>query len=413
LEPSEWDALQFIALALGLVGLLHGIWALIVTWENARFFLSRLRTSPSPAFTPRVQLFVPCKGVEFSFGDMLNRVLNLDYPDYRVTFVVEATSDPAYAVLKEFLADKNQRGRLVVVGPASTRGQKVHNLLAATAQLDEGVEVLAFLDSDTVPNKDFLRRLVGPLARASTGVVTGYRWFLSSEGGWAGIVLAALNANLVFALGNHRWNPVWGGAWAMRRETFARVRADGIWEGALTEDLPVGQLVRSLGQRVVYEPGCLMPSPVRTSFGALVEFARRQYLITRVYAPGLWWLALATTTLFQGIFWGGIALTMANWQSGRAWGWIALWHGTFCGLHAARAWLRQRAAARCFPGFDRAAWLDILAFPLLSFGHWLLLLSSAFGRVITWRAIRYRLVAPGQTEVLSRRDSSGDHKVAA
>jgi ceramide glucosyltransferase len=410
LQPNDWDALQFFALTLGLVGLLHGLWGLIMTCENARFFLSRLRTPPPPAFTPRVQLFVPCKGVEFSFTDMLNRVLNLDYPDYRVTFIVEATSDPAYAVLKEFLGDKNQRGRLVVVGPASSRGQKVHNLLAATAQLNEGVEVLAFLDSDTVPNEDFLRRLVGPLARARTGVVTGYRWFMPSEGGWAGTVLSALNASIVFALGNHRWNPVWGGAWAMRREIFEHVRAEGIWEGALTEDLPVGHLVRRLGQRVVYEPGCLMPSPVRTSFGSLVEFARRQYLITRVYSPGLWWMALATTTLFQGIFWGGIALALANWQSGRPWGWIALLHGTFCGLHAVRAWVRQRAAARRFPGQHAgAAWLDIAAFPLLSIGHWLLIVSSGFGSVITWRTIRYRLVAPGRTEVLSR----GDYKAAA
>ena len=65
MEPNDWDALQFFSLALGLFSLVHGALALIMTWENTRFFVSRQRTPTPPGFTPRVQLFVPCKGVEF------------------------------------------------------------------------------------------------------------------------------------------------------------------------------------------------------------------------------------------------------------------------------------------------------------------------------------------------------------
>src|SRR5262249_39341832 len=182
---KEWvgmpeDSLQILSLGVGLVGLLHAILLLIWTHENTRFFRRRLSSPVVADFTPRVQLFLPCKGVEFSFEDTVRSILNLDYPSYRVTFIVESPIDPAYARLKQLLAGSH-RGvtQVLVAGYAQDCGQKVHNLLAASAELDEGVEVLAFVDSDIVPGRDFLHRLVAPLRRDKSGVVTGYRWFLA------------------------------------------------------------------------------------------------------------------------------------------------------------------------------------------------------------------------------------------
>ena len=41
--------------------------------------------------------------------------------------------------------------RLLVAGKATATGQKVHNLLAGTAELPREVEILAFVDSDVRP----------------------------------------------------------------------------------------------------------------------------------------------------------------------------------------------------------------------------------------------------------------------
>jgi len=157
---------------------------------------------------------------------------------------------------------------------------------------------------------------------------------------------------------------------------------------------------------VVYEPHCLIASPVCGRWRDLMEFARRQFLITRVYAPGLWWGTLLNTALHHVTFWGSLVLTAVSASLGRPWGWSFLLLAAIYGLQAHRARLRQRAVARRFPDQQTSlrpvAWLDVLAHPLLSLGHLLVLLSSAFGRVITWRGIRYRLHSPRHTEILSR-----------
>jgi hypothetical protein len=403
---SAQDALQFVFLGLGLLGFLQALLLLLHVYENTRFFQRRLRSPVRTDYVPRVHLIMPCKGVEASFAETVNGVLRLDYPSYRLTFVVESRSDPAHARLLELLAEPpGMPTRLVVAGRSHDCGQKVHNLLAATAELDEDTEVLAFVDSDTLPDPDWLRRLVRPLHRERAGVVTGYRWFMAAAGDWPGTVLAALNAGVAFALGNHPWNQVWGGSWAIRRSTFAKLRQQGVWTGALTEDLPIGRGVRRLGLRVVYEPNCLVSSPVRGSWPGLVEFVRRQYLITRVYAPGQWWFVFLTKGLYQGVFWGGV-LSCCCLGPGNAAGLLLGLLAVMFGLNAACAFLRWRAVVRCFPGqgarLRRVAWLDLLAHPLLGLGHLLLVLSSACGRCLTWRGIRYRLHGPHHTEILFR-----------
>jgi len=402
---SEWDLLHVVRIGAWLVGLMQALFLLAWTYHSTRYFRKRVAASTPRDYTPRVQLFLPCKGVEASFAATVHGILELDYPSYSVSFIVESRDDPAYSRLRELLAGPRRvPARVLVAHVAQDCGQKVHNLVTATAHLEEGTEVLAFLDSDAVPERDWLRHLVAPLQRERTGVVTGYRWFLAERGDWPGTVLSALNAVVAFAPGNHHWNQVWGGSWAIRRSTFERLRQDGVWRGAVTEDLPVSHGVRRLGQRVVYEPNCLVASPVRGSWRGLVEFARRQYLIARVYAPGLWSAALVSTALAQSLFWGALALALWGGTHGQSVAAPVALAGAVFALNALRAGLRQRAAARRFPGrragLDCAAALDLLAQPLLGLMHLGLLLASAGGRTITWRSIRYRLHGPHRTEVL-------------
>jgi ceramide glucosyltransferase len=411
---SSWNdplgSLVVVYAIVSVLAVLQCLLMLLATYENVRFFRSRLRCCVPGDFTPRVELFVPCKGLEPSFNSMVDSILRQDYPAYAATFVVESASDAAYERLRQLLANRSAaRTRLLVAGPSRDCGQKVHNLLAATAQADAAAEVFAFVDSDTVLEKDWLRRLVCPLRKRGIGAVTGYRWFIPQAGDWPGKVLAALNDGLAFTLGNHGWNPVWGGSWAMRRHTFEALKIRSAWKGALTEDLPIGPAVRRAGMRVAFEPGCLVASPVRGSWRGLAEFARRQYLITRVYAPGLWWFGMANAILSNAVLWGGIALALWCWTIARPVAWIGPLLVILCGMNAVRARLRQRAVSVRFAhGQERVlrsiARLELWAQPLLALGNCVCLLSSALGREITWRNIRYHLHGPHCTEILSRPD---------
>ena len=150
-----------LVLAIYLVGAAGGlVFALLLglrAYENRRYFRSRLRNPIPTEVLPLVELIVPCKGIDLDFDAMILDVLTQDYPEYRVTFVVEGPGDPAHDRLAELLP-RYPQARLLAAGPAVDCGQKVHNLLAATDRLDPAVEVLAFMDSDIRPAADWLRR---------------------------------------------------------------------------------------------------------------------------------------------------------------------------------------------------------------------------------------------------------------
>lgn len=393
--------------ALAATAVVQALLMLLRGYENARHFRSG-RRSPAPTdFAPRVELFVPAKGVDAEFDQLVAAILAQDYPRYAVTFVVESRDDPAYPRLQRLLRGSHPApARVVVAGPGYDCGQKVHNLLAATARLDPSVEVLAFVDSDTRLAANWLRQLVAPLGRPGVGAATGYRWCVPKAADWPGAVLSALNGAVASLLGNHGWNMVWGGSWAIRRATFDALGVRRAWQGTLSDDYVVTRVVRRAGLRVAFAPACLVASPVATSWGGLGEFARRQYLITRVYHPGLWWLAVGVRLLSAVAFWGGLGLAAGRWWAGQPVWPVAAFPAALYALGSLRAVLRQTATRAAWPdarpALRRAARLDVFAQPVLGLIDLLLLLSAAVGRQITWRGIGYRLESARRTRILFR-----------
>ncbi len=399
-------------LILGGLATIQALLMILWTFESVRFVRMRVGRSAPREYTPKVQLFIPCKGVESSFDRMVESVRQQNYPAYRVTFIVEATDDPAYGRLQELLQDAPEAFQVIVAGKAVDCSQKVHNLLSATAQIAPDIEALAFADSDIVMEPDWLCWMVARLNRPGIGATTGNRWMLPRSGDWLSQAVAALNAGVVASLGNHHaWNPVWGGSWAMRRDLFDRLEIRRRrWQGTLADDMPIWLAVREANLKVYFEPGCLAASPVQVTLPGLISFARRQLLSVRVYTPDLWWSGLLVSVGSQGVFWLGVLLALCSWSVGHPWTiWVLLLVGLLYGLHTLRAWLRHTGAAhrlaRWKQPLRRVARFDLLAHPLLGLVALSLYGISAFGQVTTWRGFRYRVLGPNQLEILVRGDS--------
>ncbi len=393
--------------ALATTAVVQALLMLLQCYENARHFRSGRRSLAPFGFAPRAELFVPAKGVDAEFDQLVAAILGQDYPNYAVTFVVESRDDPACQRLQRLLRGPHATpARVVVAGPSRDCGQKVHNLIVATGRIDPAVEVLAFVDSDTRLAANWLRHLVAPLGRRGVGAVTGFRWCVPDAANWPGAVLSALNAAVASLLGNHGWNRVWGGSWAIRRATFDALDVRRAWQGTLSDDYVATHVVRRAGLRIAFAPVCLVASPVATSWVGLVEFARRQYLITRVYAPGLWWLAVGVRLLSAATFWGGLGLTAWRWRAGQSVWPVSVFPVALYVLGSVRAAFRQTAALAAWPDarpcLRRAARLDVFAQPVLGLTDLLLLLSAAVGRRITWRGIGYRLESARRTRILFR-----------
>src|SRR6476659_6278387 len=164
---------------------------------------------------PRVAVILPIKGVDDDTPENIQALLNQDYPGYRLIFSVESEEDPVVGMLEK-IAREDSRIEIVIAGQATSRGQKVHNQLAAVSRTTEQDEVLAFLDADAKPNALWLQHLAAPVTREEdVGASTGYRYYVPVTGHTANKIVSVLNAQVAALLGPYRRTFAWGGSMAI------------------------------------------------------------------------------------------------------------------------------------------------------------------------------------------------------
>jgi hypothetical protein len=412
------DASLIICLVLTSIGLLQAGLLLVHAWEHRRFHQSRLAGALSVNSNLRVALIAPCKGLDPDLRANLRALFRQNHPQYELHFVVESNRDPALPVIDELAAENPQIPcRVVIAGVARGCGQKVHNLMRATAAvLKQAVapQILAFVDSDACPHPDWLGRLVGRLGFGKHAVATGYRWYVPVRETWPNRLLSAINNTVIAALGPHGFNLAWGGAWAIRRDTFIDLGFPETWHGTLSDDLVVSRVVHAAGLRVGYEPHCLVKSAADFDGHGVWEFLRRQFVVTRVYAPSWWRLA----------FWGGLAthLVLGGLAGTLAWGLVlgdprtvltAVGGGALIWAAGAIRWHLAAIAVRPFVDvtdaqFDNVVRLNFWGWPLVGLIAWAAATAAAWGRTIVWRGIQYRLDSPRSTTILNHPANSPD-----
>jgi hypothetical protein len=303
-----------------------------------------------------------------------------------------------------------------VAGLAIDAGQKVHNLIQAVRAVGADAEVLAFVDSDAGADPDRLWRLVGRLRSDAITVGSGYRWYRPVEPTLPNLALSALN-NLVLLLAGPSWfNLIWGGAWAIRRETFKNLALPEAWDGALSDDLVASRLAHAYGLKVAYEPNCLATSPADFTWPGVIEFARRQYVILRINMPVWWWGGVLAGGAMLALLAAGPVLAILQAARGGSWLPPLLASAAFYALTAFRAAFQLRGI-RPFvraPREDvqRVERINIWAWPLVIGLNWALLLSTAIGRTITWRGITYRMDGPQRTTIVSRPEPAPARRAA-
>jgi cellulose synthase/poly-beta-1,6-N-acetylglucosamine synthase-like glycosyltransferase len=386
-----------------------------------RYFRREL-SATLPDFTPFLTIVVPCRGLDEGLQDNLETLFRQGYPAYEIIFVVDRPGDPALEVIERVRWIWENvwypTTRVVVAGEASESGQKVHNLIAAVDAADPRSEVFVFADSDARPGRDWLRALVAPLADENTGAATGYRWFIPSKN-LASYLRAVWNASIASALGeNSRSNFCWGGATAIRRETFNRLRMAERWRGTLSDDFALTRALQDARLPIHFVPRCLTASHEVCDARSLLEFTTRQLKITRVYAPRLWRIVLVSNFLFVAIFYGGIALTLLRYGRGLPYALPLALLACIYALGSAKAVLRLRAVAHAFRPEQkiwRAATLaaHVILWPLSSALFLYNAVAAALSRHIRWRGITYELKSPSETVIIhaarfEEADTTGD-----
>jgi len=342
----------------------------------------------------------------------LRPLFEQDYPNYSLTLVVESADDPACGPIRRLIARRpNVAATLFVAGQAHQGGQKVHNLREATACLPNDVEILAFVDSDACPRTNWLSQIVERLQRAEVGAVTGYRWFVPERDTLSNLLSYSINSAVAAGVGPGGHHLVWGGSWAIRRDTFDALRMRDAWRGTLSDDLVATRVLHQAKLRIEFQPACMLASPLDNNWRQTAAFLRRQYVIARFYTPQWWLLAFVAASLPMLTFWGGLALLAAGWASGDARAWLpAVICLAFYASTVLRGLLRCELARLYLPEHQarlaRAFRFDLWTGPLVLLANWLVMFSSLFGNRLKWRDIVYRIQRGGQVRIVRRHDAS-------
>lgn len=354
--------------------------------ERKRAAYVERRLAETPAGLPPATVIVPVKGDDDGLRENLAALASQDYPDYELIVVAHSASDIPAGVLPHNVHV------VLANGDDPSTGEKVQNLAAAVTAARKYSQVFAFADSDGRVTRRWLRALVTPLAEPGVGASTGYRWFAPEPPTFWSLMRSVWDAVALSRLGPGDCGFAWGGAMAIRRETFYDLEIRQQWKKTVSDDYALSAAVRAAGLTIAFAPGAMVPCYERITASRLFAWMRRQMTITRVYNGRLWWLALIAHFFYCG---GMAASIVASIRGSRLaeWALIAqLSPGMLKGLN--RATLAKAALPECQAWFQRHQWVHAIWVPL---GTWLwlvALVSSAFGNTIQWRGNRYKLKRP-------------------
>lgn len=406
------DEITVLLAGAGVLAVVQLILLGLQAFEHRRFAGSRLRRLPSARSKGRAMVIIPCRGLERGLAENLARFFGQDYPDYTLRFVTQSPDDPATEVIRDVMNRYPQvSAELVVAGPAEREAQKVHNLRMATQTLPAEIRYLVFADSDAAPARHWLRALIGRLESSGAAAVTGYRWFVPDVGSFREAFLYSLNACYAMLMTRKTPNLVWGGTWAIRRETFESLRIRDFWRGQICDDLAVARLLFSRRLHVEYEPSCLVPTLCQLSTKETLGFVQRQYFLLRYVLPRWWLFDVFVGNYHLAVFWAGVACLFSGSFLHRA---VAL---VICGVLFVLNWVRaefRAAATRTYfpelarsPQFRRLVWWDRLCAPVFGLIGLAAGISGGLRRSITWRGITYQIGRDGEVSIRHRGPAEG------
>lgn len=335
-----------------------------------RYIRERLASRLPDGDCSPATVIVPVKGSDEGLAENLAALAALDYPDYELIVAVHSESDLPPGVLPA-------RTRLVAAGPGDARtGQKIQNLLAAIGAARPASQIYAFADSDGRVPQGWLRALAYELQNESVGASTGYRWYVPSPPDFWSNLRSVWNAAIAGTFGPGATEFCWGGAMAIRREVFQRARVREYWRHRVSDDFRLSEAVRAAGLSIAFAPGAVVPCYDHTTADEFFPWIKRQMIITRVYRPKLWWMALVAHLIYCGAMVAG-ALA-APWALA-----LILLLGI---VKSSRRASMFRLAVPETSVATHAIWVTLTTWIWL----WSLA-ASALTRTIEWRGVRYNL----------------------
>ncbi|HBY98434.1 MAG TPA: hypothetical protein DEP84_31585 [Chloroflexi bacterium] len=361
------------------------IYWLVAWWLVHTFFTAA--PEPDQDFTPPVSILKPVKGLDVQAYQNFASFCQQDYPDFELLFGVSDPDDPVIAVVERLQRDFPHRSIRLSVSPATQVNRKASLLHSLTAKARH--EVLVVSDSDMRVTRDYLRRVVAPLADEGVGLVTcPYRGerpvtlTAKLEALYMGVtflpsVLVARKVlSMRFAL---------GATIAVRRRDLARLGGFAAVAEYLADDYQLGARMARLGRRVHlsnYVVTCVLGATTfREQWDREVRWAQCTRVSRPFEFPGMLLTFSTPLAVILGLLTGFAPLASLSLAISVLLRWLVAWSITGdTANQVVRRWL---------------FWLPVR--DMLSALVWC---AGAAGRHVVWRGERFRLRSDGRLEPL-------------
>lgn len=320
------ESLNWLVSVLGGMSLLAAGLNLISVIESRRFARRRREQLP-PEFPPEAKavVVVPCRGAVTGFRRNCQALLDQDHPNFELLFVVENEQDTAVRIIRNLMQEHRlTRMGLVFSGPAEHCSQKVHQMRTALRHLPGNARVVAFVDSDLLVRRHWLRWLCGRLVEPGVVATTGGVWSVPRKESLFSNLQCSISNSLASWFGPKCTPGLWG-SWAVRVERLESAGLSQAWSTAFSERWAAEQALRLNGERIQFEPRSMGVRQVATDARDLRRTLLRWWRGFQVSKPGASrCLGLAAAALQFG-FWGMLLGSLGGLVSGQGvrWGWMA------------------------------------------------------------------------------------------
>jgi cellulose synthase/poly-beta-1,6-N-acetylglucosamine synthase-like glycosyltransferase len=387
----------------------------------AAAFVARLKRSRHPLINdvdaPSAIVVLCLRGSDPFLESCIDGLVNQDYPNFRVCFMIDHDQDPAAQILRSTLA-RHAFGNYDIKtlnSPLNTCSLKCSSLIQAIESV-EGVDFIAILDADTVPHRTWLRELATALIPANIGAATGNRWYMPNQHTTGALIRYLWNAAAVVQM--YFCQIAWGGTLAIKLSSIKRAGLLDRWRTSLCEDTMLRKQLAMIGQGVTFVPSLMMVNREDCTLGSFVAWVQRQLLTARLYHP--LWIAVAShglsTAILLAFGWMVAILCVMNreWTSGVML--ILSLLGYRAGMLAMAPWMEAAVASVVRRRGETTEWQSGLTWTRMA---WLAFLTQwvytwalvrcLFMRSVDWRGISYRVRGPWNIQMLGyRRYSTGD-----
>jgi ceramide glucosyltransferase len=237
---------------------------------------------------PAVTVLKPLCGAEPGLYENLRSFCRQDYPEYQIVFGLGDEADPALAVVARLVAEFPTLPIDVVIDPRQHgHNRKISGLINMLEHARHDVLVMA--DSDTSVGPDYLTSVTAPLLDRKVGLVTCLYHGEPTRPVWSRLGAMYINewympSVLLAWLFGHE-NYVSGQTLCMRRETLQAIGGLLTIANHLADDYQLGQLVRSLGLRIVLSTYMLKAEHHEPTLESLVTHELRWMRTLSVLAP--------------------------------------------------------------------------------------------------------------------------------